>query len=454
MSLASGANVSLGGRTGAAGNIKRSGAQSRITFDVWTVLAFLYPLSQLAVFNIVGQLYLMDLLALPLLATFLTLPDAMERLRRIVPVLTLIGVWLLGQVITDLVRETSPGDFLRGWAKIVFFALQLATLWLWLPRRRAYFAAFAIGLGVAAMYSVPPEFVGYEWKFGYDRALIYITLGGLFFLSLALPRLLYLAPVVLLVLSFFLLLQSARSAFGVLFIAAVVVAAALVFSQFIRWRQRLSAGLFAGLFLGGILVATGATTIYGAAVENGLLGREALVKYRDQTSGEVPLLLGGRTESLVATQAIIDSPVIGHGSWARDARYVALHHAIKVRLGLPIFDAEQGKRDLIPTHSHLFGAWVEAGIAGGIFWLWTLSIPIFALFYLLKRQELLAPLVAYCAVAMLWSVLFNPFGSTERFFVAFQLALLLWTVRAGGRSITLFAPVREALRSRKDRDRV
>ncbi|WP_155806056.1 hypothetical protein [Erythrobacter litoralis] len=395
----------------------------------------------MVVFDLVGQLFLMDLLAIPLFVMLLALPDSIERLKRIWPLFVLLALWLAGQVVTDLVRGSRPDDFLRGWAKIVFFAIHIGALWMWLPRRRIYFAVFAIGLGIAAIYTIPPQFAGYEWKFGYDRALIYITLGSLFLITLPFPRMRFLAPLILLMLSFFLLFQAARSAFGILFIAAVICGAALFFGQFALFRKRLSSGLLAGLFLGGLAVAGGATAIYGTAVESGLLGRDALVKYRDQTSGEVPLILGGRSESLVAVQAIADSPVLGHGSWARDRRYVELHHAIKVEYGLPVFDAERGKRDLIPTHSYLLGSWVEGGFLGGLFWLWVLTIPFFALYYLLKREEPLLPLIAYCSMALIWSVLFSPFGLSERFFVAFQLCLLLWAVRAGGRSITLFAPL-------------
>lgn len=427
----------------------KTGIQKVVTLDPWIIVAFLYPLSQLVVFQIVGQLFLMDLLAVPLLVLLLTLPDSLERLQRIWPMLVLLGLWLVGQIVTDLVRGSVPADYLRGWAKIVFFGLQLVALWLWLPRRRMYFVAFAMGLGVAAYFGVPEDFIGYEWKFGHDRTLVYIGTSLLILATMAFPKVRYSAPLVFLAMSLFLLLQAARSTFGVLFISAVVVAAALLFGRFPALRQRLTGGMFMLLLLGGTVVATGATTIYGYAVEDGLLGRDALVKYRDQTSGEVPLILGGRTESLVSVQAIIDSPVIGHGSWAKDPYYVGLHHAMKVRLGLPIFDAEQGKRNLIPTHSHLFGAWVEAGLAGGIFWLWVLTLPFFALYSLLKRNELLAPLIVYSAVALLWSVLFSPFGSTERIFVAFQLTLLAWTMRAGGGSITLFAPVRNVLARRR-----
>lgn len=425
-----------------------AGARRTIAFDPWVILAFLYPFSQLVMFELVGQLYLIDLLAAPMLLLLLGLPDSAARLRRIRPILILLGLWLAGQVATDLINGSAPADYLRGWAKIVFFGMQLVTLWLWLPRRRLYFVAFAIGLGMAAYFGVPEDYAGYEWKFGYDRALVYVGSGLLILASTALPRLRYLGPALFLAMSLFLLLQAARSAFGILFVAAVIVALALLFGRAPALRQRLSGGVFALMLLAGTAVATGAMTIYGQAVEEGELGRDALVKYRDQTSGEVPLLLGGRTESLVSMQAIADSPILGHGSWARDPYYVGLHHAIKVQLGLPVFDSARGKNTLIPSHSHLFGAWVEGGLGGGLFWLWVLTLPLAALFHLFKRNEPLAPLIAYCAVALTWSVLFSPFGSTERVFVAFQLSLLLWTMQAGGDRFTLFAPLRAALARR------
>jgi O-antigen ligase len=429
----------------------RTGMQRVVAFDPWVGLAFLYPLSQLVVFDFIGQLFLMDLLALPMLAILLSLPGSAERLQRIWPILAMLAIWLVGQVATDLVRGSVPTDFLRGWAKIGFFGLQLAVLWMWLPRRRQYFVAFALGLSVAAYFGVREEFSGYEWKFGLDRALIFFSIAALIIATMGFPRLRYLGPALFVGLSVFLLAQAARSAFGTLFIAAVVLMTALLIPRIPALRRRLSGGTFVFLLIGGTLVATGATTIYGIAVQDGLLGRDALIKYRDQTSGEVPLILGGRTESLVSVQAIADSPILGHGSWAKDPYYVGLHHAMKVRYGLPVFESERGKNQLIPTHSHLFGAWVEAGLAGGLFWLWVLTMPFLALYSLLKRNELLAPLVAYCAVALLWSVLFSPFGSSERIFVAFQLTLLAWTMRAGGRSITLFAPLRDAVARRSGR---
>ena len=117
-------------------NLGRSGAHKELRFDPWTIAAFLYPLSLLVVFEIVGQLFLMDVLALPLLLVMLTLPDSTARLRRAWPLFALATVWLLGQVLTDLVRGSAPQDYLRGWAKIIFFTVQVAALAL-APRRRA-----------------------------------------------------------------------------------------------------------------------------------------------------------------------------------------------------------------------------------------------------------------------------------------------------------------------------
>ena len=53
----------------------------------------------------------------------------------------------------------------------------------------------------------------------------------------------------------------------------------------------------------------------------GLLGENARQIYEQQARGDLGLLIGGRSEILVSIRAIMDSPIIGHGSWAKDYRY-------------------------------------------------------------------------------------------------------------------------------------
>lgn len=397
-----------------------------LLLDPWVALALLYPLTMLVEFDLVGQLYLIDLLGLPLLGLLLVRPDAQARLRQIAPAVMLLALWLASAIVTDLIRATPPADFLRGWGRTGFFALQILVLWLWLPRRQAYFASFAIGLGIAAIFSVPEEFASFEWKFGYDRAASLVTLGLAYFAVRKAPRLGVAVPLVMIGIALFLLLQSARSAFGIAFVAAVIAALVLVKDRMSGRRGRLGGGALLALVGLAGAAAMGAFSLYGSAVEDGLLGRAALEKYREQTGGEVPLILGGRTESLVSIQAIADSPIIGHGSWARDKRYADMFYAARVRLGLPMENPLAQRSDLIPTHSHLFGAWVEAGLAGGIFWIWVIGTIVMAVLALFRGgRTALAPLACYAATALLWSTLFSPSGATERFFDAFCLVLVM-----------------------------
>ena len=420
------------------------------TFDVWVVLAFLYPLTQVVVFDLVGSLYLMDLLAVPLVASLLLMPDARERLMRIWPLLALLAAWMGGQIVTDLIRATAPQDFLRGWAKIAFFSLHVVALWLWLPRRRSYLAAFAVGMGIAAALTVPEQFQGYEWKFGYDRAAAYVALGLFAFIGRLFPSARYLVPPILLALAALLLLQAARSAFGIALLSAIVIACALALDRQGIVRKAVERKLLIALVLVGLATTFAATTFYASAVEKGALGREAIVKYRDQATSDLPIIVGGRSEVLVSIRAIGDSPIIGHGSWAKDPAYLDLLYATKVRLGLPVFDPQRGERRLIPSHSYLFGAWVEAGIAGGLVWIWILGLPVLALAGILKRRDPLMPLVVYCSIALTWAVLFNPFGAQERFIVAFQIVLLMWFVKAGRSSLRWLGDGEGGWRRRRD----
>src|SRR5437660_8719552 len=103
-------------------------------------------------------------------------------------------------------------------------------------------------------------------------------------------------------------------------------------------------------------------------------------------------------------RAIRDSPIIGHGSWAKNPKYVAalqdeLHKAGYQGSTVPI------SPDLIPTHSHLFGAWVEAGILGAVFWFWALGLVASVLPRLHRLGDARVALVAFLAISFLWDVL-------------------------------------------------
>ena len=82
-------------------------------------------------------------------------------------------------------------------------------------------------------------------------------------------------------------------------------------------------------------------------------------------------MLGGRPEILVSSRAVLDSPILGHGSWAKDFKYNEMLNDLLIEQGKRenyLQDLDPDWRGLIPVHSHLMGAWVWAGILGAIFW--------------------------------------------------------------------------------------
>jgi O-antigen ligase len=81
---------------------------------------------------------------------------------------------------------------------------------------------------------------------------------------------------------------------------------------------------------------------------------------------------------------------------------------------------------MIPTHSHIFGAWVEAGLIGAVFWVFVLRL----IFRSMRRAlDLRAPtdvLILLTGAMMIWDVFFSPFGANERLSWAAALVLLIF----------------------------
>ena len=178
----------------------------------------------------------------------------------------------------------------------------------------------------------------------------------------------------------------------------------------------------------GITSAVAFFQFYGYAAREGLLGPSAQFKYAAQADSEYGVFLGGRAEIIVSIRAIAESPIIGHGSWAKSDEYFSMLQAlsglsVQQRAQLQAMSVGSG---LIPTHSHLFSAWVEAGILGGIFWLFVLWLTVRVLMHLSQMSEVLAPLIAYVAFNLLWDVVFSPFGAERRLVMPYFIIVVMF----------------------------
>ena len=80
---------------------------------------------------------------------------------------------------------------------------------------------------------------------------------------------------------------------------------------------------------------------------------------------------------------------------------------------------------LIPTHSHFFGAWVEAGICGALFWGFALSLIARILIMKHKKRNDFIPLIIFVVFHLSWDIFFSPFGADQRFTTPFYLIAMI-----------------------------
>lgn len=391
------------------------------------IVAFVAPLLYFVNINLIGQLYLTDLVLTGILPVLIFRygRKLLGRLPRTAIVLLIL--WLSEQIVTDLIRGSTPQDFLRGWAMIAFTLTNFCSLYLMLtgkPRRLILFTGGA-ALGEIISYFVSPNVYALEapWKFGYGPSVSWFLVLCAVWLAKS-RRLGRVGPVALLLLVAVInLVMDFRSAAGVAFLASFYIAGQ---SFRRRYSARPKTGLREMVVLGiiAIIGAWSVLQIYQYSAQQGWLGRQAQHKYELQTTSKYGLIIGGRGEILTSIQAIINSPIIGYGSWPKDCNYALMYNNLMQQEGFASSWIEKFGC-LIPTHSEMFGSWVQAGLLGAIFWLWVLTLPVRALVRIYGSKEPLAPLIAFFAFQMMWDILFSPFAGEQRILVPLYMTIMM-----------------------------
>jgi hypothetical protein len=393
------------------------------------VLAFIIPCLMFLEVNAIGRLFASEvilLLLLPLLLYFRFRWLAQPQVKRII---FFILIWLVAQILTDAIRATPFADLSRGWSKITFFLLNFIALYLLLSVSRFRVKTFCAGMVVgqfATFFLVPTSVaLEYPWKFGlgYPVTISLVLISQ----STIIKRIRYGTEIVIVSAAVLNLLLGFRT------LALICLATAVYVYFNKRSVQRGTSYQLSKLALAKLLVllvgATIATTEgYKYAAHNDWLSEKETQKYMQQASGQYGALLSSRPEFLASSVAIMDSPLIGHGSWAKDPKYNAIIAYVLADLGYENPHTYIGLDDLIPSHSHVFGAWVESGVIGALFWGWVWLFVLKALWKLTNTKEELLPLVAFVGLNVMWHVLFSPFGAENRVYMAYYLVLILFAL--------------------------
>jgi len=349
--------------------------------------------------------------------------------------LLFLVLWFLSACVTDFYRETEWNDAARGIFALPFlfavFVVAFALLWDDLMRVRWMVLGTAISAIISMYYFQAQALIGRAETMGGDIEEIMnfktYYAGIVFLVVCVLVVLLFrnwplITVWILLISSVVFLIGGSRSGFLTLLISAG--GAYLAQNRFLSLRalQRNIAMLAVFACIGGLL----AMETYAYAAEEGWMGEEEYAKYETQSESEIGLL-SGRAEFIGSLIAIKDSPILGHGSWAVDKEnygvrmleYIGEEEAALYR------DRKSSEQDMwLPTHSHLWQAWVWHGFLGGLFWIFVLVLM---LRFFKHSLHLCRPLIAYnilLLVSALWALLFSPFSDRPRWGIIFAIILL------------------------------
>ena len=400
-------------------------------------ICLLVPISIAVQIDVGSRVYAAEI-ALPCLAAVILLSQRSWGDTRYFMALAKVGAaFLFMQIFSDIWNETSFDQYSRGWSRITIFIVNLISIYIIVGNSRSNIILFALGFSlgriVITLSGLEDDVI--PWKIGLAKPAALLLILSLIIVTKRTGRKELIAGSMLIALGLFDITMDFRSHGFVLVCAAVLLLTSAVFKTSLRKRRSPAISPALGILVAGAIAVFGAYQFYSYAAQTGWLSEAATNKFETQVENvDVPLLVAGRSEVLVYFEAIFDSPLLGHGSWPRDAYYadkLALERYQHGLSGSPTQPIDKS----IPIHSHLFGSWIEAGMMGGVFWAYIMFLVAQSIIKSTTGSSPMRPLYLYAAILLFWDVLFSPFSGFRRLETAFLIVVVLRSLlQRGGRA--------------------
>jgi len=171
------------------------------------------------------------------------------------------------------------------------------------------------------------------------------------------------------------------------------------------------------------------------AAEAGLLPEEMTTRMLRQYYSENGILLSARAPNYVAAVGIIERPILGFGPGNSDAELSTLYAQLSAEnnsdgLNTDAFldtYLEEELGTVIPSHSHVLGAWIEAGIVGGLYWMFIMAIVVYVMVRSLKFKNPWVPMYLFLSMTTLLDIVFSP--GPHRVDIALRIVVFLFAIR-------------------------
>jgi hypothetical protein len=396
----------------------------KLTVTEWFLL--LVPMFRFLRIELVGQLYLAETVTILAIVYYALFARSVKVDRTGLVIVFLASIWLVVQIVTDLYLGISTRDMLRGNINILFVILGIVALLLLDAGSYKKMSLFVIGWsigGIFKVYVMPLELHQTDpIKWGVGPAVLFL---GLVLLSHTQRKHTYLAAFGLVVLVVWCLVTSNRA------LALIAMGTFVVYALSGHMNVWLGKGVFRKGLVGvpivaaTLLLSLGTFQLYGMAVQSGVLGERALGKHTRQVGSDLGFILSARSEILISSLAVFESPIVGRGSWAKDEYLASIYAILREATGQGAREVE-AEPGIILTHSYLMGAWVHAGIYGAFFW-----IIMFAAFARIVLSQLFSPnkadiLVTFLMVFTCWNILFSNLNGESRYMTELCFSILIY----------------------------
>jgi hypothetical protein len=401
----------------------------------WLIYAFLLGLGTRLQVQLIGYLPLSEvaiLILTPFLLPRLTSRDNRRATRWLLP---LAALWAVFVVVSDVWNASDWSLFVRGFARPLMYMICIPFFtWFMFEDTARRLVAFYLGMipsvilsayvlrgGVAAgrELTMGTAVINWETHWAAIPGLMSIIAAIVFYKRLSLVG--YGSGIALGALN---ILNGSRASGAITMLGPAVCFSRNLIARRMRHTQsrKLSAVravVVAILISGGIYGCYG---FYSWAAQSGYLSDRHVKKFEDQSASRFGLLFGGRSEAVVAILAIMRSPIVGYGSWAKDNQgfYLEACELLDMKPNMRAF--RQGL-SLLVAHSHILQAWAENGIAGGIFWAYVLWIIGLHLYRPMQLEDTLRLWGSTTAVTLVWAILFSPIS--ERVAESLAIAVMV-----------------------------
>jgi len=322
----------------------------------------------------------------------------------------------------------------------ILSAVFLIIIWLTGKNKRRVFAAlfgFAISFAVVTVFNITipnNNFHANPWLVGLGEGVTLLPLV----LIACLPRLSLFFTGSLWLVLFAHIQFGSRNLLLVTFITLLLI----YFSRRIgssgpaqfTWRKF---GRIARVIVGGVLVIT---VVFFALLSRDLIPERMARQVLTQMNAEYGLIAAARPDVLASIVGITKYPLTGYGSGVVDdqvfenyTRFAAGGHSSASK------EMYSTKHEMLssPSHSHLFGAWLDAGFLAALGWIFVLIFCIRILITASFYRDPFTPLAIFISLSTMWDVVFSP--GPNRVELSLGLATLFLIARRyqfhpGGRS--------------------